>query len=318
MPITAKYHHLVPKNYLDPWAKDETVQCEQDGEVQPETTASILDLHYYHSITAGSPLATEADTDILFEEMEGLQAFYRDEALDSTLAMNQEFECFEDWVLQRRDGSSAKKKPVKHAISQARIDTEEDGWEEELENQWSSRLKKLQSLLEEKQTETLSQEDLAFFLGLSWVMDWKTWTKTPIFQAMHQLIPFLKKVQLPRNVRQFPYVNSHSDELEQWLLTSQFRQFLAKEGGLWHSAIEALEGLTFQFFTNKTPLPTGGNPSFLVDKTGYFVLHPQILLVISPSETGSFTCQSTSQEIWADFQKTVSKAQTDWIIHPQQ
>lgn len=316
MPNTVKYHHLVPKNYLDPWGEQHTVHCEEDGQTQPRATATLLDLHYYHSITAGSPLATEADTNILFEEMKGLQAFYREDVLSSTLAMNQEFEFFEDWVLQRRDGSSAKKKPVKHVISQARIDTEEESWEEELEKQWTCGMEKLRSMLEGGEEKPLSQEDLAFFLGLSWVMDWNTWVKQPVFQEILQLLPFLKKIQLPRHGRQFPYVTCHDDELVQWLLTSQVRQFLQKEGAIWHCALQALDGLSFQFITNEVPLSTGNKPSFSLDKMGYFALNPNILLVIRPSLSGSSTFEEGSQEDWAEFQQIILKEQSEWIIHP--
>ena len=116
----AKYHHLVPQTYMSAWAKGKGtlnveflnnpgVACEKNK----ENIAGITD---YHSIKAGMPICTQADTDQIFAVLQPYRVEYDSKTIRDTREMNSLFFDFEKWNITRADGSPVSKKSILREI----------------------------------------------------------------------------------------------------------------------------------------------------------------------------------------------------------
>lgn len=324
MSMDTTYPHFIPKNYLNPWctAGKVLLQPTGEGEVFLEESA-LFPGNYAHSITAGTPFSTQKDTDVLFQALKGTQAFYREKQLTSTLEMNQEFDFFEDWELKRRDGSSAKKKPVKHLISQSRIDTKDSPWQKDLEAQWEDVRTELEKGRENQGDFSLTPQLATFLSGIALYFQWETLVEQPLFQELRSLMPYLKHLELPKKPKEIPAIQTPEEESTHWLLVSLLRQFLEQEGVLWRTASLASGKSSFCFYQTSQDFPfyTSDVPSFEVDSPSgalrYFCLTPQILLTISPTP-GQTKMVSVSQEEVTQYNQLISQQSKRFVICPQQ
>ena len=110
----AKYHHLIPQTYMSPWANASgTLNVEfisEPGAVLERNKEKIAGVTDFHSIKVGTPLCTQADTDLIFDCLKPYNVEYEGKAITNTLDMNRLFYDFDKWIITRPDGSPVSKK----------------------------------------------------------------------------------------------------------------------------------------------------------------------------------------------------------------
>ena len=114
-----KYHHLIPKTYLTPWVyNNDSLNVHYRGEsgFKERNRKKILGVTHYHSIIAGMPICTQADTDIIFAPLKDKCVKINGVVITDTLEMNNRFGSFEDWEITNSDGLLANKNDLKNKI----------------------------------------------------------------------------------------------------------------------------------------------------------------------------------------------------------
>jgi len=105
----AKYHHLVPQTYMSAWAHGNgTLNIEflsDSGNVVERNKEKIAGITDFHSIKAGMPFCTQADTDTIFTPVTPYTVEYDGNILQATLEMNEAYYDFDDWNITRDDHS---------------------------------------------------------------------------------------------------------------------------------------------------------------------------------------------------------------------
>ena len=121
----AKYHHLVPQTYMSAWAKGKgTLKVEflnEPGIACEKNKEHIAGITDYHSIKAGMPMCTQADTDLIFAVLQPYRVEYESKTITDTREMNSLFWDFEKWNITRTDGSSVSKKSILREIQKVKI-----------------------------------------------------------------------------------------------------------------------------------------------------------------------------------------------------
>ena len=98
----------------------------------------------FHSIKAGMPLCTEADTNIIFAPILTYYVEYESKILKSSVDMNKNYYAFDDWIIKREDGSLVSKKRVKDEIEKIKIKDIETNWAIKYENHWDFEVRKIE------------------------------------------------------------------------------------------------------------------------------------------------------------------------------
>lgn len=307
-----KFHHLVPKNYLDGWAKDGAVMVAQKGEdATGREVETLFSGEYRHVVVAGMAFATKEDTDALFYPLKKMTCYYREEELVSTLDMNRDYDFFEDWEIKRRDGSHEKKKPLKHMISQSRIDSVEDGWYEGYESAWA----KAVSAVEEG---TVSQELQDYFLGMFLSLEWNTLEESPLFAQVFSLVPYLKHIDPPKKQGVLGFLNQPDRELFHWFLFGEVRRFLSGTGVI-PSVARLLRqqcGVQFVVAKGSEKFLCCGDVGFMAEGVGYFPISSTVLMVFGEAVSGE-DMVSAEDDLVKEYNEKIGAQRDGFLVYPQ-
>lgn len=123
----AKYHHLIPRTYMSAWANQSgTLKVEflnNPGVLEPRNKDNIAGFTDYHSIKAGMPICTQSDTDIIFSVLTDYNVIIDGQIVTDTRKMNESFYDFDNWIITRKNGTLARKKPLKDEIQKSKSRT---------------------------------------------------------------------------------------------------------------------------------------------------------------------------------------------------
>ena len=140
----AKHHHLIPQTYLAAWSHGNgtlRVEFKNDpGVIEERNKERIARITDFHSIKAGMPICTQADTDLIFASVSPYTVSYDGKVIRDTLELNKAFYDFDKWEITRADGTPVSKKRIRHEIEQVKIKDIEANWSTKYENTWSTQV----------------------------------------------------------------------------------------------------------------------------------------------------------------------------------
>ena len=138
----AKYHHLIPRTYLSAWEHGNGTLyirfLENKESVVERNKDNIAGITNYHSIVAGMPIVTKEDADKIFACLKDLEVHYGEVVVSDNLELNKIYYDFDNWAIQRKDGSVVSKKKLKAEIEKVKIRDIEELWSLKYEDAWGT------------------------------------------------------------------------------------------------------------------------------------------------------------------------------------
>lgn len=91
----AKYHHLIPQTYMVAWSRGNgTLRVEfksNPGVIEERNKERLAGITDFHSIKAGMPICTQADTNLIFASVLPYTVSYDGEVIQDTFKLNRLF-----------------------------------------------------------------------------------------------------------------------------------------------------------------------------------------------------------------------------------
>lgn len=327
----AKYHHLIPQTYMSHWAnKAGTLQVEflnDPGTIKLRNKENIAGVTDYHSVKAGMVICTKEDTDKIFSPLSGLTIEIDGNVVVDTLAMNQKFHDFDNWVIKRKDGSLVRKKAIKHEIEKIKIKDIEANWSNKYENKWNSVVSELEAVILNSSSESITAIHKNYLMRFFVALDWRSVQSNEEFQNAFR--PFsdnlLDEIEIPEEERILPNLKTAADEIKHNLLLKYYRRYFDDDGAIYIHAIESLKQTNFHFLVADGPtyFDTSDNPSFTFFredglKAGIMPITPRILMVqgkCSESEDIYFITHITDKAV-NKYNRIINTNASEFVIHP--
>ena len=328
----SKYHHLVPQTYLSTWANNSGTLQIMDVKTGSETTRNkenFCGVNHYHSIIAGMPFCTKADTDKIFASLSVYAVKYQGVTLTDSLDMNRLFGAFDEWEICRPDGSPVRKKMLKHEILQVKIQDIEEMWSSNYENKWPD----VRSHIEREVLSGLSKVpsfEFDYLMEIFTAMDWRSASSNALFDEMFNNLSNkglnLDEIIFDEDEKDLPFFNTAADYIKHCILLDYYRQFLCKRGVIYkHSEANKLNtSFCFLVANGKTRFITSDNPAFLAERTdamkvGIMPITPEILMVQGKNSSSdkNYYISHIDDEQVEEYNKVIENNALEFIVKPQ-
>lgn len=289
----AKYHHLIPQTYMSAWANESgTLKIEflnQPGIVEERNKERIAGITDFHSIKAGMPLCTKADTDLIFASLKPYRVEYNGQIINDTLEMNHIFYDFDNWVVTRADGSVVSKKSIRREIEKVKIKDIEANWSEKYENGWFSQVTTIENRILSAPAESVVAFDREYIMKFFTALDWRGFSSNAQFEETitwlcNDVIP-LGQLAIPEEERMISSLKTAEEEMRHILLLQYYRQYLNNTGVIYKNALGNLKYTSFHFLVADGPafFITSDTPAFIYKRSdssfvGLLPITPRILL----------------------------------------
>ena len=287
----AKYHHLIPKTYMSAWANQSgTLNIEflnKPGIIVPRNKDSIAGITDYHSIQAGMPLCTQADTDKIFSILSDYNVEIKGVLVSDTMEMNKQFFDFDNWVITRKDGTLVSKKSLKSEIEKIKIKDIEANWSSKYENHWGVAVKEIEDKILNTAEQCVPAFNNDYLMKFFVALNWRGFQSNAQFEETLELLTtgLLDQIDIPLKERKLPCLKTAADEIRHELLLKFYRLYLEDKGVIYKCAEAGLEHTGFHFFIADGPtyFNTCDSPSFVFKRDdgtyqGIMPITPRILL----------------------------------------
>lgn len=283
MPETqAKYHHLIPQTYMAAWSRGNgTLKIKfKDNpcvtvERNKENIAGITD---FHTIKAGMPICTQADTDEIFASCMPYLVSYEGKVISDTQELNKIYFNFDNWSITRKDGSLVSKRHIQSEIEKVKIKDIEANWSTKYENGWASQVLIIEDKILNTCSHSIDAFDREYIMKFFTALDWRGFISNVQFEnavswLCHDMLP-LGDIDIPEENRVLPSLKTAEEEMRHYLLLQYYRQYLNDTGVIYQTAMANLQYTSFHF------LVADGPTLFITSDTPAFVhAHPDGSLV---------------------------------------
>lgn len=287
----AKYHHLVPRTYMSAWAHGNgTLNVEfldSPGDIVERNKEKIAGITDFHSIKAGMPLCTEADTDIIFAPVLLYTVEYEGNILQSSLDMNKYYYDFDNWIIKRADGSLVSKKSIKREIEKIKIKDVEANWSTKYENNWALEVTKIETAVLLAPNDSIPVFDQEYLMKFFTALDWRGFRSNQHFEETYRNLTsgLLENIEIPEDERILPSLKTAADEMRHNLLLQYYRKYLNDTGVIFQDAMANLQHTNFHFLIADGPTKfiTSDSPAFIHRRddeklVGLLPITPRILM----------------------------------------
>lgn len=326
-----KYHHLIPKTYLTPWVyNNDSLNVHYRGEsgFKERNRKKILGVTHYHSIIAGMPICTQADTDIIFAPLKDKCVKINGVVITDTLEMNNRFGSFEDWEITNSDGLLANKNDLKNKIEINRILEIENKWQSEYENKWD----KVRNIIVQNVLDThlnsvpsLYKEYLCRMFA---AMDWRGIQSNEHFRKgvlqVEKISAGILDFEIPYSDRDLKFIKTPVEYFTHCVLLKHYREFFDNKGIISFMAKAYQKGtIKFYFADNTLGFYTSDNPAFIDHvfdndkKIGILPISPRILMAILPIQdtgSGKFLVEQIDKTTVKRFNKAIQRNCVELVI----
>ena len=296
----AKYHHLVPQTYMSAWAHGNgTLNIEflsDSGNVVERNKEKIAGITDFHSIKAGMPFCTQADTDTIFTPVTPYTVEYDGNILQATLEMNEAYYDFDDWNITRDDGTLVSKKSIKREIEKIKLKDIESNWSTKYENRWASTVLSIEAAVLSAPNGSIAAFDQDYFMKFFTALDWRGFKSNQQFEDILNALccEILEGVEIPETDRILPSLKTASDEMRHYLLLQYYRKYLNDTGVIYQDAMANLQHTNFHFLVADGPTMfiTSDSPAFIYKRDdgkleGLLPITPKILMVKGKCSDGN-------------------------------
>ncbi len=296
----AKYHHLIPQTYMSSWANASgTLKVEfinEPGVIKERNKEKIAGITDFHSIKAGMPFCTQADTDLIFACLKSYTVEYEGNSIINTLEMNKYFYDFDKWIIKRSDGSLVSKQNIRREIEKVKIKDIEANWSKKYENAWSKQVLIIEEQILNATGNLVAEFNREYIMKFFTALDWRGFNSNAQFEELltwlcYDVIP-LSEISIPEEERLLPFLDTAAEEMRHNLLLRYYRQYLNDTGIIFQNALKNLKHTSFHFLIADGPtlFITSDTPAFIhkrVDGThvGLLPITPRILLAQGKNTT---------------------------------
>lgn len=327
----AKYHHLIPRTYMSAWANQSgTLKVEflnNPGVLEPRNKDNIAGFTDYHSIKAGMPICTQSDTDIIFSVLTDYNVIIDGQIVTDTRKMNESFYDFDNWIITRKNGTLARKKPLKDEIQKVKIKDIEANWSVKYENKWGETVSEIENIILNTTKPEIPSFSKDYLMKFFVALDWRGFQSNKQFEEAYKRITqgFLDQVIIPEDERELPFLETIADEFRHDLLLKYYRLFLEDNGIIYEYAETCLKKTGFHFFVADGPtyFDTCDSPSFVFTRPdrafqGIMPITPRILLSQGKCTDDSNVYQVThiSNQAVEKYNRIIQSHATEFVIHP--
>lgn len=237
----AKYHHLIPRTYLQSWCfSNDSLYGFSKNDLTKNKQLNInnhFGIQNYHTIKVGMPICKEEDLKKIFQPLNDYKVEYQGILLESYKEYNQYFYDFDEWkICYTRTGSVVpknKKHTIKSEINQCRILDIEELWSNQYESGWNS----LRHLIEQKllntnatEIEAFNKEQLMkFIISLDWRSEKSNGELGKVLDFFNKMIQ-LKEIEMSEEDRSIKYETTAFEWAKRNILLNQFNEFLHGKG----------------------------------------------------------------------------------------
>ncbi len=220
----AKYHHLIPQTYMSAWANQSgTLNIEflsKPGVIVPRNKENIAGITDYHSIQAGMPLCTKADTDRFFSVLSDYHVEVDGVVITDSMDMNRHFYDFDNWVITRKNGTLVGKKSLKREIEKVKIKDIETNWSVKYENQWESVVKDIETNVLSTTVEYIPSFHKDYLMKFFVVLNWRGFQSNRQFEDALEAFTkdLLDQIEIPLKDRKLLCLKTAADENRHELL----------------------------------------------------------------------------------------------------
>lgn len=327
----AKYHHLVPKTYLSAWSRGYgtlKVEYKNDpGVIVERNKDNIAGITNFHSIKAGMPICTQADTDLIFAAVSPFTVTYEGKVIHDTLELNKLFYDFDKWEITRADGTPVRKKQIRHEIEQVKIKDIEANWSIKYENDWSAQVTVIEDKILNATNDSIPAFDREYIMKFFTALDWRGFTSNAQFESALSLlchdIMKLGDIDIPEEDRLLPSLTTAEEEMRHNLLLQYYRQYLNDTGVIYHAAMANLKYTSFHFLVADGPTMfiTSDTPAFVYKRpddtlAGLLPITPRILMVQGKNtdNDGSYYITHITDEAVQRYNKIIRENAEEFVI----
>lgn len=327
----AKYHHLIPQTYMSAWANSSgTLKVEfikSPGTIVERNKENIAGITDYHSIRAGMPICTVADATDIFKSLSGYIVECDGEIISTPLDLNRHYYAFEKWIITRPDGSPVSKKRIKHEIDQVKIKDIELNWSVKYENNWAATVSEIEATTLNAPTGSIPEFEKDYLMKFFTALDWRGFSSNQLFEETYKSIVdgVLDNIQIPKNERVLPSLETAADEIRHALLLQFYRRFLNDQGVIYKDAMANLANTNFHFLISDGPTKfiTCDSPAFIHKREdgkllGLLPITPRILMTKgrNSDNTSLFYVTHITDEAVIRYNNLIRGNAEEFIIHP--
>ena len=326
----AKYHHLIPQTYMSVWANQSgTLNIEflkNPGTIVPRNKENIAGITDYHSIQAGMPLCTQADTDRIYAILSDYNVEIDGVIITDSMELNRHFYDFDRWVITRNDGTLVSKKSIKREIEKVKIRDIEINWSIKYENQWDSFVKAIENNVLHTTAECIPAFQKDYLMKFFVALNWRGFQSNKQFEEALEVFTkdFLVQIDIPLKERELPCLETAADEIRHELLLKFYRLYLEDKGVIYKYAEANLQHTGFHFLISDGPtyFDTSDSPSFVFQRSdgawqGIMPITPRIILAQGKCTTNSnvYYVSHITDEAVRRYNDTIRENASEFIIH---
>lgn len=326
----AKYHHLIPQTYMSAWANQSgTLNIEflrNPGVIVPRNKENIAGITDYHSIQAGMPFCTQADTDRIYAILSDYNVEIDGVLITDSMELNRQFYNFDNWVITRNDGTLVSKKSIKREIEKVKIRDIEINWSIKYENQWDSFVKEIEKNVLYTTSECIPAFQKDFLMKFFVALNWRGFQSNKQFEEALEVFTkdLLDQIDIPIKERELPCLETAADEIRHELLLKFYRLYLEDKGVIYKYAEANLQHTGFHLLISDGPtyFDTSDSPSFVFRRTdgalqGIMPITPRIILAQGKCTTNSnvYYVSHITEEAVRRYNDTIRENASEFIIH---
>lgn len=293
-------HHRVPKTYMKTWCFSRNSVWTYDKFKRKSEIRNIEKLfrtNYYHSIRAGFLYHTEDSLEKIFGFLKAYRIVYEEKELFSLEELNNHYCDFKKWEIYYPNGekvNSKDKNVIKKQLESTKVNTIEEQWNIQLENDWPKIVEVLQGILyklENGDSSYLTNIDADTILKYFVMFNWRGMVgNSSLNEVCHWIFHDVFEdsyIEIPENDRINSYDSCVADEMKHAFLLKAYDDFLNGKGVMYNTYQQYKEKFSFIFLLTKNKtFNTSDNPCFdFISNEGYrvpfFVVSPTIAIELA-------------------------------------
>lgn len=272
----AKYHHLIPQTYLSAWEHNHgslyVRYLNDKSRIVEKNKKNIAGITNYYSITAGMPIITKEDSEVIFECLSDLNVYYKGDIITDSLKLNEIYCDFDNWKVYRKDGKVVSKKKLKSKIDSVKIRDIEENWSLKYENDWKCIRDELENLIFESDGGKIRGAHKEYLMKFYTALDWRSFKSniqfTNVWDRICNETLCLNKIDIPTEERELFILDNASKEFKHYYLLKCYREYLNDKGLIYNHVMDNLENTKIHFLVSDgtETFNTSDNPAFVVQK----------------------------------------------------
>ena len=239
--------------------------------------------------TVEKTIKTKEDADKIFACLKDLEVHYGEVVVSDNLELNKIYYDFDNWAIQKKDGSVVSKKKLKAEIEKVKIRDIEELWSIKYEDAWGTVRSELENSIFNSADGIISNANKEYLMKFYTALDWRSIKSNIQFndawEWLCKEVLRLDEIDIPEKERELPILDNAAEEMKHNLLLKFYRQYLNDSGVIYIHAMANLSNTSFHFLVADGPetFNTSDNPAFVFRRLdgklqGVLPLSPRILM----------------------------------------